>query len=148
VRLPSIATPAAAPAPATAPELEPGASATRRILVADDNRDSADTFASLFRMAGNEVATAYDGVEALTVAEQFRPDVALLDIGMPKVDGYEVCKRIRAEKWGRSMVLIAHTGWSEIDRVDAAGFDGRLTKPADYAALTQLLDKLPARSEA
>ena len=84
----------------------------------------------------------------MTVAERFRPDVALLDIGMPTLDGYEVCKRIRAQEWGKSMVLIAHTGWSETNRVDAAGFDGHITKPADYAALTQLLENLPTRSEA
>ncbi len=122
--------------------------AGRRILVADDNRDSADSFASLFRMTGNEVVTAYDGVEAVAVAEQFRPDVALVDIGMPKLDGYEVCKQIRAQEWGKQMVLIAHTGWSETHRVDAAGFDGHITKPADYTALTQLLDRLPAHSQA
>ena len=146
VRLPALAH-APAPEPTPQPEAAPPAP-TRRILVADDNRDSADSFAKLFRLTGNEVEIAYDGLEAIVAAERFRPHVALLDIGMPKLDGYEVCKRIREQAWGKDIVLIAHTGWGESQRVDEAGFDGHLTKPVDYAALTSLLDSLPTRSAA
>ena len=147
VRLPALAQ-APPPKPATLPatELPPGI--VRRILVADDNRDSADSFAKLFRLTGNEVETAYDGLEAMMAAERFRPHVALLDIGMPKLDGYEVCRRIREQAWGKEMVLIAHTGWGESRLVNEAGFDGHMTKPVDYAALTRLLDSLPVRTDA
>jgi CheY-like chemotaxis protein len=124
------------------------ASVARRILVADDNRDSADSFAKLFRLTGNEVETAYDGLEAMVAAERFRPHVALLDIGMPKLDGYEVCRRIREQACGKDMVLIAHTGRGESRLVNEAGFDGHMTKPVDYAALTRLLDSLPVRTGA
>lgn len=89
-----------------------------------------------------------DGLEAFVAAERFRPHVALLDIGMPKLDGYEVCRRIRQQDWGRKMVLIAHTGWGEVPRVSEAGFDGHLTKPVDYAALTNLLDNLSDHARA
>jgi signal transduction histidine kinase len=146
VRLPATAD---APAVETAPlPAAAHAASVRRILVADDNRDSADSFAKLFQLTGNEVETAYDGMEAIVAAERFRPHVALLDIGMPKVDGYEVCRRIREQPWGKDIVLIAHTGWGESRQVNEAGFDGYLTKPVDYAALTNLLDSLPARRAA
>lgn len=147
VRLPALAQ-APAPKPATLPVTELPPTVVRRILVADDNRDSADSFAKLFRLTGNEVETAYDGLEAMIAAERFRPHVALLDIGMPKLDGYEVCRRIREQVWGKDMVLIAHTGWGESRLVNEAGFDGHMTKPVDYAALTRLLDSLPVRSDA
>jgi signal transduction histidine kinase/ActR/RegA family two-component response regulator len=118
---------------------------TRRILVADDNRDSADSFARLFRLTGHEVETAYDGHEAITAAERFRPDVIFLDIGMPQLNGYEVCRWIRAKDWGKHVVLIAHTGWGEDQQVDEAGFDAHVTKPADYEVVSKLLVSLPAR---
>jgi CheY-like chemotaxis protein/two-component sensor histidine kinase len=113
-----------------------------RILVVDDNRDAADSLAMLLRTTGNDIRTAYDGLEAVQVASEFRPDVVLLDIGLPKIDGHEVAQRIRKEPWGRPMCLIAVTGWSdETDRARsrAAGFDHHLVKPLDTGHLAQLL---------
>jgi signal transduction histidine kinase/ActR/RegA family two-component response regulator len=114
----------------------------RRILVADDNYDSATSLSILLNDAGYEVRTAGDGVQALETAVQFRPDVALLDIGMPKLNGYEVARQIRNQPWGRHVLLIALTGWGGADhrrQTAQAGFDHHLTKPVDPAALTRLL---------
>ena len=113
-----------------------------RMLIVDDNRDAADSLAMLLRTAGNDIRTAYDGLEALQVATEFRPEVVLLDIGLPKLDGHEVAQRLRHEAWGRRLCLIAVTGWSdEADRARsrAAGFDHHLVKPLDTAHLAQLL---------
>ena len=113
-----------------------------RMLIVDDNRDAADSLAMLLRTAGNDIRTAYDGIEALQVASEFRPEVVLLDIGLPKLDGHEVAQRLRHEAWGRRVCLIAVTGWSdEADRARsrAAGFDHHLVKPLDTAHLAQLL---------
>jgi DNA-binding response OmpR family regulator len=112
------------------------------MLIVDDNRDAADSLAMLLRTTGNEIRTAYDGLEALQVASEFRPEVVLLDIGLPKIDGHEVAQRLRHEAWGRRVCLIAVTGWSdESDRARsrAAGFDHHLVKPLDTAHLAQLL---------
>ncbi|MBC7480913.1 MAG: response regulator [Rhizobacter sp.] len=114
----------------------------RRILVVDDNQDAAISLAELLKIMGNETATAYDGLEALEVAAAFRPDVALLDIGMPKLNGYEVCRRIRQQSWGKSIVLFALTGWGQEDdqqRSLAAGFDAHLVKPVLFDDLEALL---------
>ena len=113
-----------------------------RMLIVDDNRDAADSLGMLLRTIGNEIRTAYDGLEALQVAGEFRPEVVLLDIGLPKIDGHEVAQRIRREPWGARVCLIAVTGWSdEADRARsrAAGFDHHLVKPLDTAHLAQLL---------
>lgn len=113
-----------------------------RILVVDDNRDAADSLAMLLRTSGNDIRTAYDGVEAVQVANEFEPEVVLLDIGLPNMDGHEVAQRIRQESWGRRTCLIAVTGWSdEADRARsrAAGFDHHLVKPLDTGHLAQLL---------
>jgi CheY-like chemotaxis protein/nitrogen-specific signal transduction histidine kinase len=113
-----------------------------RILVVDDNRDAADSLAMLLRTTGNDIRTAYDGVEAVQVANEFEPEVVLLDIGLPNMDGHEVAQRIRQEAWGRRTCLIAVTGWSdEADRARsrAAGFDHHLVKPLDTGHLAQLL---------
>jgi CheY-like chemotaxis protein/two-component sensor histidine kinase len=113
-----------------------------RILIVDDNRDAADSLAMLLRAGGNDIRTAYDGLEAVEVASEFRPEVVLLDIGLPKIDGHEVAQRIRREPWGRQMCLIAVTGWSdETDRARsrAVGFDHHLVKPLDTGHLAQLL---------
>ncbi|MGH8496206.1 MAG: PAS domain S-box protein [Gammaproteobacteria bacterium] len=121
-----------------------GASMARRILVVDDNRDSADSLAALLRLAGNEVHTAYDSLEALQCAEQFRPDVALLDIGMPKLNGCEAARRLRLQPWGQNMLLIAVTGWGQEEdrrRTSAAGFNAHLVKPVDHATLMRLLEE-------
>jgi PAS domain S-box-containing protein len=118
----------------------PGSS--RRIVVADDNRDALDAVALLLRLRGHEVITAHDGVDALQKIALARPDVALLDIGMPVIDGYEVARQIRREPWGKNMLLVALTGWGqERDRLEAyeAGFNFHLTKPADAAVLETLI---------
>lgn len=147
VRLPALIEP---PPPSREPtdcgKPEP---AVRRILVVDDNRDAADSLAMLLRLAGNEVRTAYDGLAGVEAAGHFRPDVVLFDIGMPKLNGEDACRRIRGETWGQDMVLIALTGWGQENdrlRTKAAGFDHHLTKPVDPSALMKLLEEaLPAR---
>jgi signal transduction histidine kinase len=119
-----------------------------RILVADDNRDSLESLATLLQINGHEVHTAADGLEAIELAVQIRPEVALLDLGMPNMDGYEVARRIRAESWGKAVVLVALTGWGQDEdrrRSHDAGFDSHLVKPLDLDALTQYLARLPAR---
>jgi signal transduction histidine kinase/ActR/RegA family two-component response regulator len=119
--------------------------APRRILVVDDNRDAANTLALVLQIMGNETRTAHDGLEALDVAEEFRPDVALLDIGMPKLNGYDAARRLRDEPWGREMVLIALTGWGQEEdrrRSREAGFDFHLVKPVAPADLKSLLASL------
>jgi CheY-like chemotaxis protein len=116
----------------------------RRILVADDNVDSADSLAMLLRLEGHRVEVVHDGVEALRRLEEFRPQFALIDIGMPKINGYEVARRARAEQWGASMQLIALTGWGqEQDRREAleAGFNHHLVKPVDMEILLQRLSE-------
>ena len=120
-------------------------SATYRILVVDDGRDAADSLALLLRLHGHETRTAHDGLNAVEVAEAFRPDVVLLDIGMPRLNGYEACRRIRAAPWGKNTVLIAQTGWGqEEDRrqTEAAGFDAHIVKPVDYTRLLRLISSL------
>jgi CheY-like chemotaxis protein len=113
-----------------------------RILVADDLRDAAATLAQLLRLKGHEVLVAHDGVEALEIASRAKPQVALLDIGMPRMNGYELAERIRAEAWGRDMLLVAVSGWGQQhdrERAAKAGFDVHLTKPADPAQLDSIL---------
>jgi signal transduction histidine kinase len=119
----------------------------RRILVADDNNDALESLATLLQLSGHEVYTAANGAVALESAEQHRPEVALLDIGMPKLDGYEVARRIRAQPWGQRITLVALTGWgqdSDRRRSQEAGFDSHLVKPLDLDKLTELLAALPA----
>ena len=102
--------------------------AGRRILVVDDDHDSAESLAMLFQMMGHEVRAAHNGLAAVDLAEAFRPDLIVLDIGMPGLDGYEVCRRIRQHSWGRAAVIAALTGWSrdeDRDRSERAGFDCR-----------------------
>ena len=114
----------------------------RRILVAEDNRDAADTLALLLNLAGHEVRVAHGGRAAVAIAQTFRPEVAILDIGMPDVDGYEVAREIRRQSWGTGMHLVAVSGWGgEADRQRAtqAGFDRHLTKPVDPRALEAVL---------
>ena len=148
VRLPLVLPAGAGAAP---PEvIEPtGASSRRRILVADDNVDSVDSLGLLLEFLGNEVTTANDGQTALEVAETFRPDVILLDIGMPKLNGYESCRRIRERPWGKSTILIALTGWGQAEdkrRSKEAGFDHHMVKPVDLSALEKLLAGLPPKA--
>jgi signal transduction histidine kinase/CheY-like chemotaxis protein len=121
-----------------------GAHPRWRILVADDNRDAARSLALMLSMEGHEVRTAYDGVEALQISEEFQPEVVLLDIGMPKLDGYETACRLRQRPGGQSLLLIAQTGWDQEDdkqRAQRAGFDRHLVKPLDPDALNQVLSQ-------
>jgi PAS domain S-box-containing protein len=117
----------------------------RRILVVDDNRDSAESLAILLRIVGNEVQIAHDGPSALEAAKAFRPAVVLLDIGLPGMDGHQVARKLRETPEGKDAVLIAQTGWGQDeDRVRSteAGFDAHLTKPLDLAVLQSVLAKL------
>ena len=116
--------------------------AARRILVVDDNRDSAESLVMILQMMGNDVHTAHDGLEAVAAAAEFRPEVIFLDIGLPKLNGYEAGRQIRELAGGGEMVLIALTGWGqEQDRRQSreAGFDHHLTKPVDFDNLRELL---------
>ena len=124
------------PAPAS-----PAPSA-RRILIVDDNKDSADSLAMLLEITGNQTYLAHDGIEAVEAIEKHRPQVVLLDIGLPKLDGHEVCRRVREQPWGKDIVVIALTGWGQEDdrrQSEEAGFDGHLVKPVDYERLLELL---------
>ena len=117
----------------------------RRILVVDDNRDSAESTAMMLRLLGNDVITAHDGIEALAAAEKFRPRVILMDVGMPRLNGYDATSRIREQPWGAPIVIIALTGWGqEGDRAlsKAAGCDGHLVKPVRLSDLEKLLTEL------
>jgi PAS domain S-box-containing protein len=119
----------------------------KRILVADDNRDAADSLTMLLRLGGHEVHAVHDGQEAVDAAGWFRPDLALLDIGMPKLNGFEAARRIREQPWGRGMMLVAITGWGQEEdkrRAAEAGFDIHLTKPVDPATLEKVLAELRA----
>jgi PAS domain S-box-containing protein len=116
--------------------------AKRRILVVDDNQDAADSMVMMLRMMGHEANTAYDGLEAVQVAATFRPEVVLLDIGLPKINGYEAAQHIRKQPWGSGMALIALTGWGQEEdkrRAFEAGFDHHLTKPVEAVSLEKLL---------
>jgi PAS domain S-box-containing protein len=127
---------------ATETDAPPVAAVRRRVLVADDNKDAADALALLLELAGHEVRVANGGRAALSLAQTFRPDVAILDIGMPELNGYEVAKELRREPWGARMYLIALTGWGKDEdqqRAKDAGFDRHLTKPVDTDALEILV---------
>lgn len=130
---------------------EPPTVRCRRILVADDFPQSAETLARLLRHDGSEVRVAQDGAEAFETAAEFRPDVVVLDLAMPKLNGYEAARKIRAQPWGKHMVLIALTGWGQQQdrrRTQDAGFDAHLTKPVNLGAIMDVLAKLPATSVA
>ncbi len=127
------------------PEGPMKASARRRLLIVDDNVDAATSLSMLTEILGHEVRTAHDGLEALDVAAAFRPELILLDIGMPKLNGYDTCRRIREESWGRNIVIAALTGWGQDgDRCQsrAAGFNHHLVKPVDPLMLRKLLASL------
>ena len=117
-------------------------STKRRVLIVDDNRDSADSLAMLLEITGNKTFLAHDGVEALAAIEKLHPEVVLMDIGLPKLDGHEVCRRVREQPWGRGITIIALTGWGQDDdrrKSEEAGFNGHLVKPVDYDQLLELL---------
>lgn len=113
-----------------------------RILIVDDNQDAANSLALLLRLMGNDTRTAYEGEEGVRLAKEIRPEIVLLDIGLPKLNGYEVCQRIREAPWGKDVVLIAVTGWGQEQdrrRSESVGFDGHLTKPIVPEQLMDLL---------
>jgi PAS domain S-box-containing protein len=124
--------------------------APRRVLVVDDNRDAAESLALFLKMSGHVVQIAYDGMEALAVAEAFQPEIVLLDIGMPKLNGYEVCQRIRGRAWGKNILIVAQTGWGQEEdklRTRDAGFDEHLVKPVDPMMLINLIAACKGRHD-
>ncbi len=145
VRLPAVVS---TPEPMTTETPDRGPStggARRRILVVDDNRDSAISLARVLKLLGNEVHTAHDGVAATEAAHEFQPEIILMDVGMPRLNGYEATRRIRGQPWGRSIIIIALTGWGQDgDRLLSreAGCDGHLVKPVNLADLEKLLTAL------
>ena len=129
-----------------APEAAPAQSHPLRLLVADDNRDAGNSLAALLRALGHEVHIARDGLEAIAAAEAHRPEFILMDIGMPKLNGYDACRRIREHAWGRDIVITALTGWgqdSDRQLSQEAGFSHHLTKPVDFSVLRQLINAMP-----
>ncbi len=131
--------------PLLPPADPPTAITSHRILVVDDNRDSARSLAMLLKFLGNKTQMAFDGLEAVEVAAKFLPEIVLLDIGMPRLNGYDACRKIREQPWGKSMVLVALTGWGEDEarqKSKDAGFDGHIVKPVDHAILAKLLAEL------
>jgi len=114
----------------------------RRILVVDDNLDAADSLGMLLTMMGNEIQTAHDGLEAVKLAAEFHPDIVLMDLGLPKLSGFEAARRIRAQEGGRATLLVALTGWGQEGdrrRSQDSGFDHHLTKPVEFESLQRLL---------
>ncbi len=141
VRLPLLSTPLA-PVPREPSGIQALATVPRRILIVEDNRDSADSLAILLKAAGHEVHVAHDGLEAVEVAATFQPQVVLLDIGLPRLNGYEAARRIREQQRHKGVTLVALTGWGQEEdrrRSKEAGFDAHMIKPVDFSALTTLL---------
>lgn len=139
-----VGTPTPSPEPATT---VPAATRALRILVVDDNRDSVESLAMLLQFSGHETHMAHDGVEAVEAAARLRPDVILLDIGLPGLNGYQAARRIRDEQTEGGPVLVALTGWGQEEdrrRSEQAGFDAHVVKPVDFAALGKLLIDLGA----
>jgi len=143
VHLPRIAPPAhSADVLSAVPAVAPSPPRRHRVLVVDDNRDSAESLALLLQLEGHEVHEAYDGAEAIAVAERHRPDAIVLDIGLPGINGYEACRRIRELRPEYDPLVVALTGWGQEDdrrRSAEAGFDAHLVKPVDVEALLRLL---------
>jgi CheY-like chemotaxis protein len=148
VRLPAIRAAVAARRKSAQPSSDESAGpvVSHRILIADDNADSAESMGMLLRLMGNDVRIASDGLEAVEQAAAFQPDIVLMDIGMPRLDGYEAARRIRNQAWSRDTVLVAVTGWGPSDdseEATAAGFDHHFTKPLDPAELRRLVSGSP-----
>ena len=148
VQLPLASKPAPEGDGATRPESAGGARPRARVLVVDDSEDIAESLGRVLSMRGYEAHLAHDGTQALAMAGALRPDAAVLDIGLPGMNGYDLARAIRNEPWGRSMTLIAVTGWGQLNdrsRSGRAGFDHHLVKPVEPAALIELLAR-PAAS--
>jgi PAS domain S-box-containing protein len=143
LRLPNTVIPLRAPLPASVAEGGAAPAAPpRRVLIADDNADAAKALAVLLRLAGHEVQWAADGQEALETAARFNPEAAVVDLAMPRLNGYEVARRLRREPWGQNILLIALTGWAQDEdrqRTKEAGFDVHLAKPASPVVILDLL---------
>jgi PAS domain S-box-containing protein len=143
VRLPVVLAPAAITNLFVGPR---GGDRPHRILVADDNTDAGDTLAMMLRMMGHDVCVVRDGIEALDEGSRYHPDIALLDIGMPKLNGFETARRMRTTEWGRDIVLVALTGWGQDEdrrRSQQAGFDHHMVKPVELATLETVLSQPP-----
>ena len=149
VRLPLMAEAAAAPPAARG--VPPASTVAHRVLVVDDSIDGAESLAMLLELAGHQTWQAHGGLQAIETAARVRPDVVLLDIGLPQMSGYEVCRRIRQEPWGKPIVIVALTGWGQ-DEARAqsreAGFDAHMVKPVDYDALLKYIAALPSEGSA
>jgi signal transduction histidine kinase/CheY-like chemotaxis protein len=146
VRLP-LATKKDATVVSTSPAVSTSSHAALKILVVDDNKDSAESLGLLLELVGYKTSMAHDGEDALRKALEINPDVVLLDIGLPKLNGYEVARRIRLEPWGARPILVAITGWGQTEDIDLAreaGFDHHLVKPVDGDALLSLIAKRKA----
>ncbi|HVX64821.1 MAG TPA: ATP-binding protein [Pirellulales bacterium] len=138
-------------APAAAPATSRAASPAYKVLLVDDNHDALATMSTLVAVLGHEVRTAGDGLEALAAAEEFAPHAILMDLGMPRMNGYDAAREIRRTAWGKQVRLIAVTGWGQATdrlRTEAAGFDSHLVKPIDLAALRQALADIGRCSKA
>jgi CheY-like chemotaxis protein len=147
VRLPVVLSVVQPPATDDGDAIVP--SSRRRILVVDDNQDAAMSLAMMLKLMGNEAKTAHDGQEALEVAAAYRPDLILLDIGMPIMNGYEAARQIRQQPWAKNIVLAALTGWGQDEdrrKSQEAGFDFHITKPIEPAALEKLLSRLQSQT--
>ena len=141
VTVDDVATPVSAPANE--------ARVSRRVLVVDDNTDNAELLQILLEEEGHKTYMAHDGVEGLAAAERLRPDVVLMDLGLPRIDGFDACRRIREQPWGKGILMIAITGWGQdVDRRKSqeAGFDHHLVKPVDARAIAALLSESTSRS--
>ena len=117
----------------------------RRILVVDDNEDAADSLTMVLQLEGHQIACAYTAEDALMLAPDFRPELALLDVGLPRMDGYELAKRLRALPGFDRVYLVALTGYGQPgdrERALAAGFDDHLVKPAEFRALQQIIERV------
>jgi CheY-like chemotaxis protein len=121
------------------------ASLKRRILIVDDNHDSAMSLGMMLTLMGNETRLAHDGLAAVEAASNFLPDIVLLDIGLPKLNGYEACRRMRTHAWSKDMVIVALTGWGQEDdrrRSAEAGFNHHMVKPIEVIEIEKILGEL------
>jgi DNA-binding response OmpR family regulator len=122
-----------------------------RILVVDDNQDAAESLMLLLQCSGHEVQVAHDGEQALLTAQSFLPELVFMDLGMPGLNGFEAARRVRREKWGQDVMLVALTGWGQEDdrrRSAEAGFDKHLVKPVEYEEVDRLIGILAQRRAA
>jgi CheY-like chemotaxis protein len=143
IRLPLSVISSLQPQAPARPKEKPANPRRRKVLVVDDNRDGARSLALVLEMGGHDVSVAYSGLSALELGEATHPDVCIIDIGMPDLNGYETARRMRGKEWGKRALLLALTGWGQQDdkaRAREAGFDRHFTKPVDPSELEQALD--------